>query len=120
MLAAGLTAFYMTRLMFMTFFGRPRWEEGVHPHESPSVMTVPMVVLAVGSVAAGYLLVEAFPLSDWLAPVVREPEEAEHVIAPLTIGIALRRRGAARRPAGLSVRRPPRGAGDGAGAGRRS
>ena len=40
-LAAGLTAFYMTRLMLMTFFGRPRWEEGVHPHESPSVMTMP-------------------------------------------------------------------------------
>ena len=49
-LAAGLTAFYMTRLMLMTFFGRPRWEEGVHPHEAPAVMTVPMVVLAVGSV----------------------------------------------------------------------
>ena len=52
-LAAGLTAFYMTRLMLMTFFGRARWEDGVHPHESPSVMTVPMVVLAVGSVFSG-------------------------------------------------------------------
>ncbi|MGY1619326.1 NADH-quinone oxidoreductase subunit L [Geodermatophilus sp. SYSU D00691] len=83
---AGLTAFYMTRLMLMTFFGRPRWEEGVHPHESPAVMTVPMVVLAVGSVAAGFLLVTAFPLADWMAPVF-EQEEAEHVIAPLTIGI---------------------------------
>jgi NADH-quinone oxidoreductase subunit L len=88
-LAAGLTAFYMTRLMLMTFFGRPRWEEGVHPHESPSVMTLPMVVLAVGSVASGALLVSVFPLSDWLEPVFGEPEEAEHVIAPLTIGIAL-------------------------------
>src|SRR3954469_6745961 len=47
-LGAGLTAFYMTRLMLMTFFGPPRWEEGVHPHEAPPVMTVPMVVLAVG------------------------------------------------------------------------
>jgi NADH-quinone oxidoreductase subunit L len=88
-LAAGLTAFYMTRLMLMTFFGRPRWEEGVHPHESPSVMTLPMVLLAVGSVASGALLVSVFPLSDWLEPVFGEPEEAEHVIAPLTIGIAL-------------------------------
>jgi NADH-quinone oxidoreductase subunit L len=88
-LGAGLTAFYMTRLMFMTFFGRPRWEEGVHPHESPAVMTGPMVVLAVGSVAAGYLLVEAFPLSDWMAPVFGEPEEATHVIAPLTFGIGI-------------------------------
>jgi NADH-quinone oxidoreductase subunit L len=88
-LGAGLTAFYMTRLMLMTFFGRPRWEEGVHPHESPAVMTLPMVVLAVGSVGAGFLLVEVFPLSEWLTPVFGRPEEAEHVVAPLTIGIAL-------------------------------
>jgi NADH-quinone oxidoreductase subunit L len=88
-LAAGLTAFYMTRLMLMTFFGRARWEEGVHPHESPSVMTLPMVVLAVGSVFSGALLVVVYPLSDWLEPVFGEPAEAEHVIAPATIGIAL-------------------------------
>jgi NADH-quinone oxidoreductase subunit L len=88
-LGAGLTAFYMTRLMLMTFFGRPRWTDGVHPHESPSVMTVPMIVLAVGSVFAGFVLVQAFPLEEWMAPVFGEPEEAEHVIAPLTIGIAL-------------------------------
>jgi NADH-quinone oxidoreductase subunit L len=88
-LAAGLTAFYMTRLMLMTFFGRPRWEPGAHPHEAPRVMTVPMIVLAVGSVGAGFALVQAFPLADWLAPVFGEPAEAEHVIAPLTIGIAL-------------------------------
>jgi NADH-quinone oxidoreductase subunit L len=88
-LAAGLTAFYMTRLMLMTFFGPQRWEDGVRPHESPSVMTVPMLVLAVGSVFSGALLVSVFPLSDWLEPVFGEPEEAAHVIAPLTIGIAL-------------------------------
>ena len=88
-LAAGLTAFYMTRLMLMTFFGRSRWEDGVHPHEAPPVMTVPMIVLAVGSVFSGALLVSIFPLSNWLEPVFGEPEEAEHVIAPLTIGIAL-------------------------------
>jgi NADH-quinone oxidoreductase subunit L len=88
-LGAGLTAFYMTRLMLLTFFGRPRWEEGVHPHESPPIMTIPMIVLAVGSVFAGFLLVQAFPLEEWMAPVFGEPEEAEHVVAPLTIGIAL-------------------------------
>jgi NADH-quinone oxidoreductase subunit L len=88
-LGAGLTAFYMTRLMLMTFFGRPRWEDGVHPHESPSVMTLPMVVLALGSVAAGFLLVQAFPLSDWMAPVFGPPEEGAHVIAPLTFGIGI-------------------------------
>src|SRR4051794_21920783 len=88
-LGAGLTAFYMTRLMLMTFFGRPRWEDGVHPHESPAVMTLPMVVLAIGSVAAGFLLVRAFPLSDWMEPVFGPPEEGTHVIAPLTFGIGI-------------------------------
>jgi NADH-quinone oxidoreductase subunit L len=86
-LGAGLTAFYMTRLMLMTFFGRARWEDGVHPHESPPVMTVPMVVLAVGSVLAGFVLVQAVPLDEWLAPVFGEPEEATHVVAPVTIGL---------------------------------
>src|SRR3712207_5136881 len=88
-LGAGLTAFYMTRLMLMTFFGRPRWEDGVHPHESPSVMTAPMIVLAVGSVAAGALLVSVFPLSGWLEPVFGEPEEAAHVVAPALVGLVV-------------------------------
>ncbi|PRY52082.1 NADH dehydrogenase subunit L [Geodermatophilus tzadiensis] len=86
---AGLTAFYMTRLMLMTFLGRPRWTDDVHPHESPSVMTAPMVVLAVGSVAAGFLLVNVFPLDEWLAPVFGAPEEAEHVVAPAVVGIVV-------------------------------
>ncbi|SFD87662.1 NADH-quinone oxidoreductase subunit L [Blastococcus tunisiensis] len=88
-LGAGLTAFYMTRLMLMTFFGRARWEEGVHPHESPSVMTAPMVVLAIGSVGAGALLVSVFPLSGWLEPVFGEPEEAAHVVAPAVVGLVV-------------------------------
>jgi NADH-quinone oxidoreductase subunit L len=89
-LGAGLTAFYMTRLMILTFFGRPRWEEGVHPHESPRVMTVPMVVLAVGSLLAGALLVEVFPLSHALAPVFGEPRESgSHVLAPITLGVLI-------------------------------
>ncbi|MGY1670120.1 NADH-quinone oxidoreductase subunit L [Geodermatophilus sp. SYSU D00710] len=88
-LGAGLTAFYMTRLMIMTFFGRPRWTDGVHPHESPTVMTAPMVVLAVGSVAAGFLLVQVFPLEGWFEPVFGEPAEAEHVVAPAVVGIVV-------------------------------
>jgi NADH-quinone oxidoreductase subunit L len=84
-LGAGLTAFYMTRLMLMTFFGPARWADGVHPHESPPVMTAPMVVLAVGSVAAGFLLVQVFPLSGWLEPVFGEPAEAAHVVPPLVV-----------------------------------
>ena len=44
LIGAGVTAFYMTRLMFMTFWGKQRWQPGVHPHESPKVMTLPLVV----------------------------------------------------------------------------
>ena len=46
----------MTRLFFMTFHGKRRWTDDVHPHESPTVMTVPLMVLAVGSALLGLLL----------------------------------------------------------------
>jgi NADH-quinone oxidoreductase subunit L len=83
---AGVTAFYMTRLMAMTFFGEKRWTEGQHPHESPKVMTVPMILLAVGSVVSGWLLLHVVKLQDWLVPSLGEPHEAEsHTIAPLAV-----------------------------------
>jgi NADH-quinone oxidoreductase subunit L len=82
MLAAGLTAFYMTRLVFMTFFGEKRWQKlkapdghDYHPHESPASMTVPMIILAFGSVFAGYLLTQSHTLAGWLAPTLGELEE---------------------------------------------
>ncbi len=50
---ALLTAFYMTRLIILTFFGEKRWDDDVHPHESPSTMTIPLIVLAVLSAIAG-------------------------------------------------------------------
>ncbi|HEU5027452.1 MAG TPA: NADH-quinone oxidoreductase subunit L [Spirillospora sp.] len=75
-IGAGITAYYMSRVMFMTFFGEKRWEEGVHPHESPKVMTIPLMVLAVGSVAAGGLLILG-GFSDFLEPVTGKPEHAE-------------------------------------------
>ncbi len=56
LLGAGVTAFYMTRLMMMTFFGKARWDDDVHPHESPLVMTVPLMVLAALSVVAGLFM----------------------------------------------------------------
>ncbi len=66
---AGITAFYMSRLVFMTFYGDKRWDDDVHPHESPLVMTVPLMLLAVGSVfAGGFLVLGGF--TDFLAPVV--------------------------------------------------
>jgi NADH-quinone oxidoreductase subunit L len=61
LLGAGVTGFYMTRLMLLTFFTKDRWEPDVHPHESPKVMTIPLVVLAALSVLGGLLL-----LNDWI------------------------------------------------------
>jgi NADH-quinone oxidoreductase subunit L len=71
LLGAGITAFYMTRLMLMTFFTDRRWEPDVHPHESPKVMTVPLIVLAALSVLGGFLLLGDW-IVDFLAPVVGE------------------------------------------------
>ncbi|GAB2540781.1 NADH-quinone oxidoreductase subunit L [Nocardia heshunensis] len=67
---AGVTAFYMTRVMIFTFFGEKRWREGTHPHESPASMTGPMILLAFGSVFSGMLFAYGSSLTNWLAPVV--------------------------------------------------
>jgi len=79
LLGAGITAFYMTRVMLLTFFGQPRWNPGTHPHESPATMTAPMVLLALGSVGAGAALSMGHNLQNWLEPVVGS-HEAEHLI----------------------------------------
>ena len=89
LLGAGITAFYMTRVMLMTFFGEKRWVARAseatgemiepHPHESPGTMTWPMIVLAVGSVGAGGLLAIGGTLEHWLEPVVGA-HEAEHSV----------------------------------------
>jgi NADH-quinone oxidoreductase subunit L len=68
MVGAGVTGFYMTRLMLMTFFTDKRWAEGVHPHESPKVMTAPLVVLAALSVFGGVMLIGDW-IVDFLEPV---------------------------------------------------
>ncbi|NHC23947.1 NADH-quinone oxidoreductase subunit L [Nocardioides sp. IC4_145] len=81
LLGAGITGFYMTRLMLLTFFTTKRWKEDVHPHESPGVMTVPLVVLAALSVLGGVLLLGDW-IVEWLAPVVGE---APHHEPPLPI-----------------------------------
>lgn len=70
LLGAGLTAFYMTRVMILTFFGDRRWAPDAVPHESPASMTLPMIALAMGSVGAGGLLVFGGSLQHWLEPVV--------------------------------------------------
>lgn len=98
LLAAGLTAFYMSRLFFMTFHGRKRWADSAHPHESPLLMTVPMIVLAVGSVLLGGVLL-LLGFSTWLEPSVGHAEHPEPVlpipvitgatIALMVVGVAL-------------------------------
>ncbi|MCP4422973.1 MAG: hypothetical protein GY803_00630, partial [Chloroflexi bacterium] len=55
-IAAVFTAFYMGRQVKMTFFGEPRHEAAKHAHESPPIMTVPLIILAVMSFAGGFLL----------------------------------------------------------------
>ncbi len=88
LLGAGITAFYMTRVMLMTFFGRKRWTPGIHPHEAPAVMTWPMILLAVGSVFSGGLLAYNGTLQRWLEPVVGKHEEVTHAI-PVWVSTAL-------------------------------
>ena len=73
---AGLTAFYMTRMVVMTFVSKPRWEDDVHPHESPLSMTLPMIVLSVGAASLGIILTNDHMFEHWLEPVTGfvEPE----------------------------------------------
>ncbi len=121
LLGAGLTAFYMTRLFILTFHGPKRWTEDIeHPHESPKIMTIPLILLAVGSAAAGWLLSTSVP--DWLTETgglgaQEAPHEAvlsHGLLTTLSIVItvagaglawALFRNGTARqeRPAGVLV-----------------
>ncbi|WP_405979242.1 NADH-quinone oxidoreductase subunit L [Streptomyces sp. NBC_00158] len=74
LLGAGITAFYMTRVMLLTFFGEKRWQPDAeghepHPHESPKSMTIPMIILAFGSVLAGGFFEIGERFLNWLEPV---------------------------------------------------
>ncbi|QGV79141.1 NADH-quinone oxidoreductase subunit L [Streptomyces ficellus] len=102
LLGAGITAYYMTRVMIMTFFGEKRWQPAPdadaapsaepaaedhagrmpHPHESPKSMTIPMIVLAFGSVFAGGLFSLNSAFVNWLKPVT----EYEHGHPPISAG----------------------------------
>jgi NADH-quinone oxidoreductase subunit L len=78
-LGAAITAFYMSRVMFMTFAGERRWEEKAHPHEAGPVMTIPMILLAIGSVVAGGFLILNSRLLDFLRPVTGGPPTSHGV-----------------------------------------
>jgi NADH-quinone oxidoreductase subunit L len=81
-LVAGMTAFYMFRLVFMTFFGESRVDHHTaeHIHESPYSMTVPLIILAIGSVVAGYV---GFPA--WLGGGESFQKFLDPVFEPLPI-----------------------------------
>lgn len=83
LVGAGITAFYMTRLMLLTFITEKRWEPKVHPHESPRVMTVPLIALAGLSALGGFMLFNDW-IVDWLSPVVGEHEE-HHLAVPAIV-----------------------------------
>ncbi|MEU8320780.1 NADH-quinone oxidoreductase subunit L [Nonomuraea sp. NPDC048881] len=89
-LGAGITGFYMSRMIFMTFFGEKRWDKEAHPHESPAVMTLPLILLSVGSVVLGYFLINDNRLMKFLSPAVGLPEELPsfHVFSTTTVGLA--------------------------------
>ncbi|MER6770622.1 NADH-quinone oxidoreductase subunit L [Streptomyces bacillaris] len=86
LLGAAITAFYMTRVMLMTFFGEKRWQPDAeghepHPHESPKSMTIPMIVLAFGSVFAGGFFAIGDRFVNWLEPVTGY----DHGHSPLSV-----------------------------------
>ncbi|KUF17589.1 MULTISPECIES: NADH-quinone oxidoreductase subunit L [Streptomyces] len=85
LLGAAITAYYMTRVMLLTFFGEKRWQPDAdgnapHPHESPRSMTIPMILLAVGSVFAGGFFSIGDRFMHWLEPVTHH----DHGDSPLS------------------------------------
>ncbi|MGF1235706.1 NADH-quinone oxidoreductase subunit L [Streptomyces sp. 2-6] len=111
LLGAAITAYYMTRVMLMTFFGEERWrdrptaspaepdvepaaeERGAHaephPHESPKVMTIPMIVLAVGSVFGGAFFSIGDRFLHWLEPVTGHSEGDSPLSAATVTGATM-------------------------------
>ncbi|MFD3402842.1 NADH-quinone oxidoreductase subunit L [Kribbella sp. NPDC058693] len=89
LLGAGITAFYMTRVMMMTFFGKKRWDDEVHPHESPKVMTWPLIILAALSLGGGALYFAGHWIVDWLTPIVGHEEEHARLSATVMTIITL-------------------------------
>ncbi|MBW1600059.1 NADH-quinone oxidoreductase subunit L [Streptomyces sp. JJ38] len=88
LLGAAITAYYMTRVMILTFFGEKRWQPDAegnapHPHESPRSMTLPMIVLAFGSVFAGGLFKVGDSFVNWLKPVT----SYEHGHPPISVPV---------------------------------
>jgi NADH-quinone oxidoreductase subunit L len=102
---AALTAFYMFRLVTLTFEGEARWAHGVHPHEAPRTMTIPLMVLALLSIVGGVVGIPASlgggnAIEHWLEPVFQpaldrlahtggEHHMLEYLLMALSVGVAL-------------------------------
>ncbi|MGW7241729.1 NADH-quinone oxidoreductase subunit L [Streptomyces sp. NPDC054804] len=94
LLGAAITAFYMTRVMLMTFFGEKRWQPDEHghephPHESPKVMTIPMIVLAIGSVFGGAFFSIGDRFLHWLEPITGHSEGDSPLSATTVTGATM-------------------------------
>ncbi|WP_089099530.1 NADH-quinone oxidoreductase subunit L [Streptomyces hyaluromycini] len=94
LVGAAITAFYMTRVMLMTFFGEKRWQPDEHghephPHESPKVMTIPMIVLAIGSVFAGGFFSIGDRFLHWLEPITGHSEGDSPISAGVVTGATM-------------------------------
>ena len=92
LLGAAITAFYMTRVMVLTFTSPKRWDDNQHPHESPILMWLPMAILAIGSVTTGFLFTKGDALANWINPVFGDhgDHHEEHLLEPIVVsGMAL-------------------------------
>lgn len=87
LIGAAITAFYMSRVVILTFLSNKRWDDNAHPHESPILMWLPMAILAIGSVASGFLFTRGDALKNWLEPVVASGHMEEHaeLLPPITV-----------------------------------
>ena len=102
---AGLTSLYMFRLVALTFQGEPRWDKGVHPHEAPATMTVPLIILACLAACGGFAGIPASlgggnaferwlepifaPANEKLAVAAPQGEIAEYILMGLSVGVAV-------------------------------
>ncbi|MSX20163.1 MAG: NADH-quinone oxidoreductase subunit L, partial [Actinobacteria bacterium] len=85
---AAITAFYMSRVMILTFAGSPRYDINNPPHESSFLMLLPMGILAIGSVTSGFLLSRGDALVHWLAPLFEAHEgHGEEILPPVVISL---------------------------------
>ena len=85
LLGAMITAFYMTRVVFLTFFGNERWSQKDEPHESPALMLIPIGLLSIGSITSGFILSKGHSLVNWLEPVVNPLKEHHEEFLPAIV-----------------------------------